>query len=163
MQAVQGSSQPEPMVPCLQTVAAMHGREQIGCAPLPPVDPPLAPLVAPSGSLLCRAAYPNRDVRVMDSLLAKLHWAMATQACLSNFMAILWNLVRQLPVPSLVCGRREAATWLWRWTFGLCPCLAPPLSAFELLLQAVFPSRIACVCGLCCQHRTGEHSSLKNT
>ncbi|KAL3966419.1 hypothetical protein ACER0C_030310 [Sarotherodon galilaeus] len=87
---------------CMALHPAMHGQEQIVCGSHSAVDPPLAPLVVPSGSLLGRAACPNRDVRVLDSLLAKLHGTMATHACLPNSTAILSlhlrHLARQLQV-----------------------------------------------------------------
>lgn len=43
-------------LPC-KRFAAMHSLERIACGPLSPVDPPLAPLVAPSGSLLARMPW----------------------------------------------------------------------------------------------------------
>ncbi|CAI5695366.1 unnamed protein product [Oreochromis niloticus] len=82
--------------PACKRFSATHGQERIACGPLPPVDPSLAPLVAPSGSLLGRAACPNRDVKTMDGLLARLHRSMATRACLSNSLAILSLHLRHL-------------------------------------------------------------------
>lgn len=53
----------------------MPSREQIAWGLLPPVNPPLARLVARS--------FPSQDAWVMDTMLAGLHSAVAIQACLS--------------------------------------------------------------------------------
>lgn len=96
--------------PACKKSDAMHGREQIAVAPFP---------------LLGRAACPNRDMRMMDAQLAKLHRAMATQACLSNSTAILslhvQHLARQL----------QASSGGPRWCRGAAVCLLSPSLAYE--------------------------------
>ena len=74
----------------------MHDRDQIACGTLPPVDRILTPLFSPSGSILGNATCSSKNCRVMDSLLARLHRAMAVQTRLANTGAILSLYLRDL-------------------------------------------------------------------
>lgn len=73
------------MVPCLQTICCDALPEADCLWPHSPSRSAPGPCGCPFGLLLGRAVCPNTDVRVKESLLAKLHRAMATQACLSIF------------------------------------------------------------------------------
>ena len=74
----------------------MHDRDQIACGPLPAVDRILTPLVSPSSSILGNATCSSKNCRVMDSLLAKLHKAVAVQTWMANTGAILALYLRDL-------------------------------------------------------------------
>lgn len=74
----------------------VHDRDQIACGPLPLVDRTLTPLVSPSSSILGNATCSSKNCRVMDSLLTKLHKAMAVQTRLANTGAILSLYPRDL-------------------------------------------------------------------
>ena len=74
----------------------VQDRDQIACGPLPTVDRTLTPLVSPSSSILGNATCSSKNCRAMDSLLAKLHKAIAVQTRLANTGAILSLYLRDL-------------------------------------------------------------------
>ena len=74
----------------------VQDRDQIACGLLPAVDRTLTPLVSPSSSILGNATCSSKNCRVMASLLAKLHKAMAVQTRLANTGAILSLYLRDL-------------------------------------------------------------------
>ena len=74
----------------------VQDRDQIACGPLPTVDRTLTPLVSPSSSILGNATCLSKNCRAMDSLLAKLHKAIAVQTRLANTGAILSLYLRDL-------------------------------------------------------------------
>ncbi len=60
------------------------------------MDRILTPLVSPSSSILGNATCSSKNCRVMDSLLVRLHEAMAVQTRLANTGAILSLYLRDL-------------------------------------------------------------------
>ena len=70
-------------------LAATRNAGDIGCGELPPVSRAVAALILPSKSILGVSGTPSKNCKVMDTLLARVHRAMATQARLANTGAIL--------------------------------------------------------------------------
>ncbi|XP_073328458.1 NACHT, LRR and PYD domains-containing protein 3-like [Pagrus major] len=83
-----------------RAMTAVNAPERIGCGPPPSVDTALAALVAPSKSVLGKGKSRSKNCSAMDSLLERMHSAMAVQTKLANTAAILSlyqrHLVQQL-------------------------------------------------------------------
>ena len=83
-----------------RAMTAAHAPERVGCGLPPSVDTALAALVAPSKSVLGKGKSRSKNCSAMDSLLGRMHSAMAVQTKLANTAAILSlyqrHLVQQL-------------------------------------------------------------------
>ena len=71
-----------------RAMTAVHAPERIGCGLPPSVDKALAALVAPSKSVLEKGKSQSKNCSAMDSLLGRMHSAMAVQTKLANTAAI---------------------------------------------------------------------------
>ncbi len=76
-------------------LACVHGQEEIGCGPTPPMDQGLGALVSPTKSVLGKPSCPRRNTKMMDAMLARMHGAVAIQGQLVKTGAILALCQRQ--------------------------------------------------------------------